>query len=244
MTSQPHLLIVDDDEEIRSLLAKLLQSYNYSVSTAKDGDELLKTLEAEKIDLIILDIMLPGDDGLTLCGIIRKTLKTPIIMLTAAGDDTDRIIGLELGADDYMSKPFNPRELVARVKAVLRRSHDTSQQADVPQYEDLSILEFAGWSLDLQGRKLVSSEDVEVDLSSGEFILLKAFAENPMQVLSRDQLLDFTQHRPAGPFDRSIDVQVSRLRQKIEDNPKKPTLIKTVRGGGYLFTSKVISKHG
>lgn len=240
MEEKIHLLVVDDDAEIRLLLAKLLKEYNYEVSTAKDGVELFAVLEKAKVDLIVLDLMMPGDDGLTLCRKLRTVKAIPIIMLTAAGEDTDRIVGLEVGADDYMAKPFNPRELVARIKAVLRRSQDNKPAAEVEVSTQASKkMEFLGWVLDLSLRKLLSPDNVEVELSTGEYVLLTAFVQSPQIVLSRDQLLDFTQHRPAGPFDRSIDVQVSRLRQKVEENPKKPRLIKTVRGGGYLFTAKV-----
>lgn len=241
MENNIHLLVVDDDEEIRNLLVKLLEDYSYQVSSAKDGIELFQVLDKHEVDLIILDLMLPGDDGLTLCRKLRSSTQTPIIMLTAAGDDTDRIVGLELGADDYMAKPFNPRELVARIKAVLRRapSAQTNAQNIGMTTQKCDAVEFSNWILDLQLRKLISRDNVEIELSTGEFILLQAFVKSPQQVLSRDKLLDITQHRPAGPFDRSIDVQVSRLRQKIETNPKKPSLIKTVRGGGYLFTAKI-----
>lgn len=248
MEHSTHILVVDDDTEIRNLLVKLLKSYNYQVSSAKDGVELFQVLQKEDIQLIILDIMLPGDDGFVLCQKLRAMNRIPIIMLTAAGEDTDRIVGLELGADDYMAKPFNPRELVARIKAVLRRTTESSQtfatSPNIPKTHE--CVEFNGWKLNLDSRKLLSPDDIEVDLSSGEYVLLTAFVHSPQQVLSRDQLLDYTQHRASGPFDRSIDVQVSRLRQKIENNPKKPSLIKTVRGGGYVLTAKVkkvLDKH-
>ncbi len=241
MNSKAHILIVDDDYEIRNLLVKLLKDYNYKVSSAKDGVELFEVLHNTEVQLIILDVMMPGEDGMTLCRKLRNTTKIPIIMLTAVGDDTDRIVGLELGADDYMTKPFNPRELVARIKAILRRTSEITQNfTQLAITTDLSErVEFLGWILDLSARKLIAPDEVEVDLSTGEYILLTAFIHSPMKVLSRDRLLDYTQHRAYGPFDRSIDVQVSRLRQKIEVNPKKPELIKTVRGGGYLFTAKV-----
>ncbi len=242
MNHKNHLLIVDDDAEIRHLLAKILSEYSFKVSTAQDGQELLAFLKKQSVDLIILDLMMPGEDGLTLCRKIRQTQQTPIIMLTATGAETDKIVGLELGADDYMAKPFNPRELVARIKAVLRRVQNSpsSQTASLSEHTIHSEkLAFSGWQLDLGLRQLMDPEHVEVELSSGEYQLLIAFLKSPQNVLSRDQLLDATSHRPAGPFDRSIDVQVSRLRQKIETNPKKPLLIKTVRGGGYIFTANV-----
>lgn len=239
-----HLLVVDDDEEIRHLLVELLKKYGYEATSASQGEEMFHCLQENNFDLIILDLMLPGEDGLSLCRRLRAKSSVPIIMLTAAGDDTDRIVGLEVGADDYIAKPFNPRELVARIKAVLRRTGSSESATQISQDEDKKskIARFAGWELDFATRRLVSPDDIEITISAGEYILLLAFLERPRQVLSRDQLLDYTQHRPAGPFDRSIDVQVSRLRQKIEEDPKKPVLIKTVRSGGYLFTPTVEMK--
>jgi two-component system, OmpR family, response regulator len=236
MDRQPHLLVVDDDREIRSLVSQFLTRHGYRVSTARDGAEMLRAMEAARIDLIVLDIMMPGEDGLTLCRRLRAGGQTPIIMLTAMGDDTDRIVGLEMGADDYLAKPFNPRELLARIKAVLRRAGQS-----LPGSEEgaARVLEFEGWTLDLARRELRAPGEVLVDLSAGEFDLLAAFAEHPRRVLSRDQLLDLARGRAATPFDRSIDVQVSRLRRKIEADPKDPLLIKTVRSGGYLFTPQV-----
>ena len=241
-----HLLIVDDDVEIRALLSKLLQKYNFTVTCASNGVEMRTCLAEHSVDLIILDVMLPGEDGFILCRELRAQSQTPIIMLTAIGEDTDRIVGLEMGADDYMAKPFNPRELVARIKAVLRRSEEThvasltlAPNDTVTEKEEASAYEFDGWRLELVTRQLFSPDNVDIAISNGEFILLKAFLSHAQQVLSRDHLLDSTQNRPAGPFDRSIDVQVSRLRQRIEDDPKNPKFIKTVRGGGYLFTPKV-----
>jgi two-component system OmpR family response regulator len=180
--------------------------------------------------------MLPGEDGLTLCRNLRAKSRIPIIMLTAMGEETDRIVGLEMGADDYLAKPFNPRELLARIKAVLRRAEHTSSTIEV---EAGAVLDFAGWSLDLERRELQRADGVMVPLSSGEFELLAAFATHPGRVLSRDQLLDLARGREAQPFDRSIDVQVSRLRRKIETDPQDPALIKTVRNGGYSFTPSV-----
>ncbi len=232
-----HLLVVDDDVEIRNLLSKLLTGYGFTVSQASNGEEMFAVLNDEQIDLIILDIMMPGEDGFSLCRTLRADSNISIIMLTAVGEDTDRIIGLEMGADDYLTKPFNPRELLARVKAVLRRTGDL--QVETMPSTDTSIICFEDWQLDMATRRLLSPENVEISLSSGEYSLLEAFVEHPQKVLSRDQLLEYTRNRLAGPFDRSIDVQVSRLRQKIEEDPKKPVLIKTVRGGGYMFTAKI-----
>lgn len=231
-----HILIVDDDREIRDLLGRFLTKHGYRVSTARDGKEMRRVLADWRIDLIVLDLMLPGEDGLSLCRQLRANSLIPIIMLTAMGEETDRIIGLEMGADDYLPKPFNPRELLARVKAVLRRAR--SEPAS-DRTRGGAIMIFADWKIDLARRRLISPEDIVVDLTPGEFDLLVAFADHPQRVLSRDQLLDLARGRAAAPFDRSVDVQVSRLRRKIETDPMEPELIKTVRGGGYLFTASV-----
>jgi two-component system, OmpR family, response regulator len=233
----PHLLIVDDDKELCSLLSKFLSQHGYRVSLAHRGSEMTAILSNSRIDLVILDLMLPGDDGLVLCRRLRETSNLPIIMLTSMGDEVDRIIGLEMGADDYLVKAANPRELLARVRAVLRRthSHPTGILADQKR-----VLEFAGWRLDVTHRQLLSANNALVPLRAGEFDLLLAFAERPRRVLSRDQLLDLSRGRSANPFDRSIDVQVSRLRRKIEPDPKQPTLIKTVRSGGYILAANVV----
>lgn len=230
------LLIVDDDKEIRELLADLLTKYGFRVLCAGDGTSMFQLLNENKVDLVILDVMLPGDDGFVLCRKIRTESLVPIIMLTAIGEDTDRIVGLEVGADDYVPKPFNPRELIARIKAVLRRTTDDSQNAVRHDDYEHNTAVFLGWTLDLATRRLLSPDDVEIILSAGEYSLLVAFIKHPRRVLSRDQLLEFTRNRNAGPFDRSIDIQVSRLRQKIEIDSKSPEIIKTVRGGGYMFT--------
>jgi two-component system, OmpR family, response regulator len=226
MDRQPHILVVDDDREIRSLISQFLTRHGHRVTAAKDGAEMFRALEAARIDLIVLDLMMPGEDGLSLC---RR--------LTAMGEETDRIVGLEMGADDYLAKPFNPRELLARIKAVLRRANGLPGPA--AEQSAGRTLSFEGWRLDLTRRELHSPEGVLVQLSAGEFDLLLAFAEHPQRVLNRDQLLDLARGRSAVPFDRSIDVQVSRLRRKIEPNPGEPTLIKTVRSGGYIFTPAV-----
>ena len=234
MEESPHILIVDDDREIRDLLARFLVKHGYRATVAADGREMKRALSDWAIDLIVLDLMLPGEDGLTLCRKLRADSSIPIIMLTAMGEETDRIIGLEMGADDYLPKPFNPRELLARIKAVLRRGNTPWDRG-----EGGSRLGFAGWRFDLETRELLSADGVMVQLSGGEFELLAVLATHPQHVLSRDQLLDMARGREAQPFDRSIDVQVSRLRRKIEDDPANPILIKTVRGGGYVFTPKV-----
>lgn len=231
-----HVLIVDDDREIRDLLGRFLTKHGYRVTPARDGSEMRQALADWHIDLIVLDLMLPGEDGLSLCRELRAKSQIPVIMLTMMGEETDRIIGLEMGADDYLPKPFNPRELLARMKAVLRRFQGV---ADTSATAGRKVLVFSGWTLDLGLRNLRSPDGLIVDLSTGEFDLLVVFVEHPQRVLSRDQLLDLTHGRVEVPFDRSIDMQVSRLRHKIEANPREPKLIKTVRGGGYIFTAIV-----
>jgi two-component system OmpR family response regulator len=238
MNAAPHLLIVDDDKELCSLLSKFLSRHGYRVSVGHNGSEMASTLEASRVNLVILDLMLPGEDGLVLCRRLRATSTLPIIMLTAISDETDRIIGLEMGADDYLAKVPNPRELLARVRAVLRRAGPPEARASADQKR---ILEFAGWRLDVTHRQLFSAKNALVPLRAGEFDLLLALAERPQRVLSRDQLLDLSRGRSANVFDRSIDVQISRLRRKIEPDPKEPTLIKTVRSGGYILAANVVA---
>jgi two-component system OmpR family response regulator len=236
MDSSPHLLVVDDDREIRDLLSRFLTRHGYRVTGAKDAREARRILSDARIDLVVLDVMMPGEDGLSLCRDLRAKSTTPIVMLTAMGEDTDRIVGLEIGADDYLPKPFNPRELLARIKAVLRRA---GALPPVELVEHGKLLRFAGWTLDLGRRRLESPTGTPIELSTGEYELLVALAERPQRVLNRDQLLDLARGRAAIPFDRSIDVQVSRLRRKIETDPKSPEIITTVRGGGYMFTPAV-----
>ncbi|CAA7616212.1 response regulator [Magnetospirillum sp. SS-4] len=237
MDTQAHILVVDDDREIRDLLARFLARHGLRVTTARDGAEMMRLLDERRVDLVVLDLMLPGEDGLSLTRRLREARSSlPIVMLTAMGEDTDRIVGLEMGADDYVPKPFNPRELLARIKAVLRR---VQSAADGPALPHGARLRFQGWSLDLATRDLTSPDGIMVALSAGEFSLLQVFVEHPRRVLSRDQLLDFARGRTAVPFDRSIDIQVSRLRRRLGDDAKDPQLIKTVRGGGYLFTAEV-----
>jgi len=240
MNSSEHILIVDDDREIRDLLGRFLDKHGLRVTTAADGQEMKKALADWKIDLVVLDLMMPGEDGLTLCRNLRTHSNLPVIMLTAMGEETDRIIGLEMGADDYLAKPFNPRELLARIKAVLRRTVDRPVGKGAAD-EDVKSMRysFSDWILDVDKRALFSPSGALVPLSGGEFELLLAFVTHPGRVLNRDQLLDLARGREAQPFDRSIDVQVSRLRRKIEDDPKAPSLIKTVRSGGYLFATEV-----
>jgi two-component system OmpR family response regulator len=226
----PHLLIVDDDREICLLLAKFLAKHGYRVTSVGHGAAMLGALEAARIDLVVLDVMLPGEDGLALCRRLRATSTIPVIMLTAMGEETDRIIGLEMGADDYLAKPFNPRELLARIKAVLRRSGPGPRN----ESEAVGCLAFAGWRLDTRRRQLFSPQGTLVPLRAAEYELLLALAERPQRVLTRDQLLDLTRGRLAAPFDRSVDVQVSRLRRKTD-----PELIHTMRSAGYLFAAAV-----
>ena len=238
MDTNAHILVVDDDREIRDLLARFLTRHGLRVTTARDGAEMMALLDEKRIDLVVLDLMLPGEDGLSLTRRLRETRAAlPIVMLTAMGEDTDRIVGLEMGADDYVAKPFNPRELLARVKAVLRRVQSVAD--GIAAVAHGNRLRFEGWSLDLATRDLTSPDGIMVSLSAGEFSLLQVFVEHPRRVLSRDQLLDFARGRSAIPFDRSIDIQVSRLRRRLGDDAKDPQLIKTVRGGGYLFTPEV-----
>lgn len=239
------ILIVDDDLDICELLSQFLEKYSFDVHVAHDGIEMYEVLKTLTPDLMILDMMLPGDDGLTLCQQLRQHYHFPILILSAAGEDTDRIVGLEVGADDYISKPFNPRELLARIKAIMRRSQ-AHHSAESPKSAPAISVEtpherfsFDGWVLDIDMHELYSPEQQATPLSSGEFALLHAFVTHSQKVLTRDQLMEFTKDRDASPYDRSIDMQVSRLRQKIEKDPKHPRLIKTIRGGGYLFTPKV-----
>ncbi len=239
MQRTPHLLIIDDDREIRDLLARFLVRHELRVDTARDGREMDQKLGSGRFDLLVLDLMMPGEDGLAICRRLRGSgVKTPIIMLTALGEEADRIVGLEVGADDYLPKPFNPRELLARIRAVLRRTADTAG-TDGSASTRPRILTFEGWQIDLAARELRDADGTLVSLTSGEFDMLEAFAERPQQILSRDQLADLTTGRSLGPFDRSIDVALSRLRRKLGEDPKNPRMFKTVRHGGYYFACDV-----
>lgn len=229
-----NILVVDDDGEILSLVAKYLRSNGFRVHTARSGPEMNEALRHGAIDLIVLDVMLPGRNGLDLCRDLRRTSSIPVIMLTAKGEETDRIIGLEVGADDYLPKPFNPRELLARINAVLRRVRAQDQRSSEPGRRAFL---FGGWRLDTLKRELANPEGIVVDLSTGEYDLLLAFLEAPQRVLTREFLLDAARNRAIDAFDRSIDVQVSRLRRKLGS---AEDLIKTVRGAGYLFAADVI----
>lgn len=232
----PHLLVVDDHRDIRDALKAYLISHNYRVTLAENAEAARGALKNAAIDLVVLDVMMPGEDGLSLCRDLRANTNLPVIMLTAMAEDMDRVVGLEIGADDYVTKPFNPRELLARIKAVLRRTEALPPNRELP---DSTRRRFGAWTLDTGRQELVDGNGVGVPLSTGEFQLLQVFLDRPGVVLSRDQLLDMTRGRDATLFDRSIDNQVSRLRKKIETDPKKPELIKTHWGGGYSFTAEV-----
>jgi DNA-binding response OmpR family regulator len=233
------ILIVDDDQKTRFLLQSYLEKHQYTVHAAQDGSSFLAEFELYKaeLSLVILDVMLPDTDGFTLCKTVRQQSQVPIIMLTASADDTDRIVGLELGADDYMAKPYNPRELLARIKAIHRRT----PQGESP--DTVRFLRFAGFSIDLVERLLLDAQGEPVILTSMDFNLLRLFAEHAGETLSREQLMEQTRGRDLGPFDRSLDVQISRLRQRLNDDGKNPSLIKTVRGSGYVFATDV-EPHG
>ncbi len=228
------ILIVDDDPELRELLRGYLGGNGYDVDAAEDGAAMRSRIAAAAPDLVILDLMLPGEDGLALCRELRAESSLPILMLTARGEDTDRIVGLEMGADDYLPKPFNPRELLARIRSILRRAGENAAR-EAPA----RAFAFAGWTLDLGARHLVGADGVVVPISNGEFKLLRAFAENPFRVLTRDQLMDVLAGREAGPFDRSVDVMVHRLRRRLDDDAREPQLIKTVRSEGYMLAADV-----
>jgi two-component system OmpR family response regulator len=231
-----HLLIVDDDVEVLDLLQKFLRQHGYEVDVASDGKGLWQALERRVPDLVILDVMLPGDSGLVLCQRLRAEYKMAVIMLTAMGELSDRVVGLELGADDYLTKPFAARELLARVRAVLRRA---GESASSPPADVRTVLEFSGWQLEVLRRELRSPEGVLIPLSTGEFELLLVFAEHPRRVLSRQQLLDLARGEAHEAYDRSIDVQVSRLRRKLERDDDCEPLIRTLRNVGYLFSASV-----
>ncbi|HEY1795910.1 MAG TPA: response regulator [Stellaceae bacterium] len=238
MSDNGHILVVDDQKDVCDVVAEYLTGEGYRVSTAQSGDEMRHVLAQAPTDLVILDLMLPGEDGLALARALRSESQMGIIIVTGRGELVDRIIGLEMGADDYLPKPFNLRELLARVKSVLRRvqSAGDPRPATPPQRQRVR---FSGWELDLASRELTSPAGEPVRLTTGEYDLLAVFVANPNQILSRSRLLDLARSREAGPFDRTIDVQVGRLRRKIEEDPQNPSMIKTVRGGGYTFSPMV-----
>ena len=235
MSESPHILIVDDHREIRDAVTRYLQRNGFRATAAKDAVEMDGKLASGAFDLIVLDVMMPGEDGISVCRRLSAGSNIPILMLTALGEDMDRIIGLEVGADDYLSKPFNPRELLARIKSILRRATRVVQTAGALSGE---VVRFAGWVLDTD-RRTLSQTGRCVELTTSEFKLLTVLLERPRVILSRDQLLDLTSGRSAKVFDRAIDNQVSRLRQKIEDDPGHPEIITTVRGTGYCLAADV-----
>ena len=237
MSERPHVLIVDDDREIRGLLAQYLEKHDFRTSAVADGREMRRVLERSHVDLLVLDLMLPGEDGLSLCRELRGRSQLPIIMLTARGEDVDRIVGLELGADDYVAKPFNPRELLGRIRAVLRRSAHAPRD---PSPENVRGFSFDGWRLDTVTRTLTSASGNEVNLSGAEYRLLAVLLGSGNRVLTRAQLTELLRGREADPFDRSIDVRVSRLRQILGDDARAPQIIKTVYGEGYVIGVNVV----
>jgi DNA-binding response OmpR family regulator len=234
MTGEPHVLIVDDERDILDPLASYLSKNGFRVAKAGNAAAAREIIAAHAIDIALIDIMMPGEDGLSLAGYLRATSRTPVILLTAKAEETDRIVGLELGADDYVTKPFSPRELVARIKAVLRRTSDNQVKAP-----DADAYAFGDWVLRTGERELVDKAGTAVPLSTGEYNLLLALVTHPKRVLTRDQLLDLSQHRGLAAFERSIDNHISRLRKKVEADPRDPKLIKTVWGGGYTLAADV-----
>jgi two-component system, OmpR family, response regulator len=239
MDSKDRILIVDDDPEIRRLLVDYLAKNGFEPCAARDGREMAQALERHAIDLLVLDLMLPGTDGLTLCRDLRSHpshANLPVLMLTARGEEADRIVGIEMGADDYLVKPFSPRELLARIKTILRRTRALPPNL---RPESQRCLAFAGWRLDTATRVLTAPDGVVVPLSGGEYRLLRILLEHPNRVLNRDQLVELIHGRSAEPYDRAIDVQVSRLRQRLRDESREPQLIKTVRGEGYVLAAEV-----
>jgi two-component system, OmpR family, response regulator len=236
MDTQDHILVVDDDAEIRGLLGDYLRKNGYRATVVADGKAMWTALSRSKVDLIVLDLMLPGEDGLSLCRRLRAESDTPVIMLTARGEETDRIVGLEMGADDYLAKPFSPRELIARIKSVLRRARRLPNNL---RDEDARAIRFAGWRLDTVARHLVSAEGVVTALSGAEYQLLRILLGHPNHVLTRDQIMVLAKGRENEPFDRAIDLQVSRLRHRLGDDPADPQIIKTVRGQGYVLAVHV-----
>jgi two-component system OmpR family response regulator len=236
MAEEPHILLVDDERDIRDPLAHYLTRNGVRVTKAENAAAARQALSAYAIDLVLLDIMMPGEDGLQLSGFIRATTSIPVILLTAKAEEMDRVVGLEIGADDYVTKPFSPRELLARIKAVLRRAGDSDSRVRAP---DADTYGFGPWLLRTGERELVGEDGVAIPLSTGEYNLLHAFVTRPRRVLTREQLLDLSQGRELAAFERSIDNHISRLRKKIETNPSDPKLIKTVWGGGYTLAAEV-----
>lgn len=238
MTKPDHILIVDDDPEIRQLLSTYLAEAGYRTSVAAEGREMRRRLDEHPVDLVVLDLMLPGEDGLSLCRNLRARSNIPVIMLTARGTLVDRIVGLEMGADDYLAKPFDPRELLVRIKVVLRRTQSFPERA---KFDEASRLRFAGWRLDTATRQLRSPAGLVISLGTSDYRLLRLLLQHPNRALSRDFLLNHIYDREREPFDRSIDVCVSRMRQHLGDDPRNPTLIRTVRNEGYMLTVDDVS---
>jgi two-component system OmpR family response regulator len=241
MDKPDHILIVDDDTEIRTLLTRYLEKNGLRATAVADGRAMWQALERGSFDLVVLDLMLPGDDGLTLCRNLRAKSDVPVVMLTARGDETDRIVGLEMGADDYLPKPFSARELLARIKVILRRTRSLPPNM---QPQDQHLIRFAGWTLDTTQRELITPGGKSTAIGGAEYKLLRVFLDHPNRVLDRDQLLDLSQGREADPLDRAIDVQVSRLRHRLGDDSRSPQLIKTVRGEGYVLAAQVQKDSG
>lgn len=236
MNEPPHILVVDDHRQIRDAVTRYLEKNGMRATSARDAVDMDAKLANGKYDLIVLDVMMPGEDGLSVCRRLSASGSVPILMLTALGEETDRIVGLEIGADDYLAKPFNPRELVARIKAILRRSTKAEPYAGTLSGRRIA---FAHWIIDTDSRVLSNEDGEQIDLTSAEFKLLTVLLERPRFVLSRDQLLDLTAGRAASVFDRTIDNQISRLRRKIELDPSRPRIVTTVRGGGYCLAADV-----
>jgi len=234
MSATETILVVDDEPQIREMLEDYLTSHGYAVLTADSGQAMKTMLESQRPDLVLLDINMPGEDGLTLARHLREHLDIGIIMVTGAGEVIDRIVGLEVGADDYVAKPFDPRELLARVKSVLRRT-GAKPAAENTEQEPPQSIRFGKCTLDLEAHRLLGPDQEEIPITSMEFELLRALGEHPNRVLSRDQILNLTQNRDWDPFDRSIDIRITRIRRKIETEPSKPRIIRTVRGAGYMY---------
>ncbi|MBF0414708.1 MAG: response regulator [Magnetococcales bacterium] len=237
MTTSDHILVIDDDPEICQLVNDFFQKNGFQVTSIPSSKGLQDALDRQKVDLIVLDLMLPDEDGLVVCRNLRSRSNIPVIILSARGEEMDRIIGLEMGADDYLPKPFHPRELLARVKSVLRRTRAAPEEVD--EDDSHAFYRFAGWTLDVATRQLYTSRNEKIFLSGGEFSLLRVFLNHPNRVLTRDQLLAFSHGREIEPYDRTIDMQISRLRRRLNDDPKSPELIKTVRSLGYVFSARV-----